>query len=68
MCPRCPFPKQEILLAVAVMVTEFDIEFVEWKNPDGSKSDRPAQRDKRFAGFIAISPNCEMDIRTRMTA
>ncbi|EMD85896.1 hypothetical protein COCC4DRAFT_146681 [Bipolaris maydis ATCC 48331] len=65
MCPGRHFAKQEILLAVAVMVTKFDIEFVEWKNSDGSKSDRPAQDDRRFAGFIAMSPDREMEVRIR---
>ncbi|KAH6701359.1 cytochrome P450 [Leptodontidium sp. MPI-SDFR-AT-0119] len=65
MCPGRHFAKQEILLAIAVMITKFDIEFVEWKNLDGSRSDRPAQDDKRFAGFIAMSPDREMSIRLR---
>jgi hypothetical protein len=67
MCPGRHFAKQEILLAVAIMVTKFDIEFVEWKNFDGTKSDRPAEDDKRFAGFIAMSPDREMEIRMRTT-
>lgn len=49
------------------MVTKFDIEFMGWKNPDGSKSERSAQDDKRFAGFIAMSPDREMEIRMRTT-
>jgi hypothetical protein len=65
MCPGRHFAKQEILLAVAIMVTKFDIEFVGWRNLDGTKSDRPAEDDKRYAGFIAMSPDREMEIRLR---
>ncbi|EUC42425.1 hypothetical protein COCMIDRAFT_103526 [Bipolaris oryzae ATCC 44560] len=65
MCPGRHFAKQEILLAIAVMVTKFDIEFVGWKNLDGSNSNRSAQDDRRFAGFIAMSPDREMEIRIR---
>ena len=65
MCPGRHFAKQEILLAVAVMVTKFNIEFLGWKNLDGSKSGRSAQDAKRFAGFIAMSPDREMEIRMR---
>jgi len=54
MCPGRHFAKQEIMLAIAVLVTKFDIEFMEWTMPDGSKSDRSPQDDRRFAGFIAI--------------
>lgn len=66
MCPGRHFAKQEILLAVAIMVTKFDIEFVRWKKLEGSTSDRPPQDDKRFAGFIAMSPDREMETRMRL--
>ncbi|KAK2604000.1 hypothetical protein QQS21_003836 [Conoideocrella luteorostrata] len=63
MCPGRHFAKQEIIMAIATIVTKFDVDFVEWVNEDGTKSDRPAQDDKRYAGFIAMSPDREMKIR-----
>ena len=63
MCPGRHFAKQEIIMAIAIVVTKFDVEFVEWINADGSKSERPAQDDKSFAGFIAMSPDRDMRIR-----
>ncbi|KAK3328242.1 cytochrome P450 [Cercophora scortea] len=65
MCPGRHFAKQQILLVVAVLVTKFDIELVEWTNHDGSASDRPALDDRRYAGFVAMSPDREMKIRWR---
>ncbi|GKT43290.1 cholesterol 7-alpha-monooxygenase [Colletotrichum spaethianum] len=65
MCPGRHFAKQEIMLAIAVLVTKFEIEFVEWTNSDGSKSDKPPQDDARFAGFIAMSPDRDAKIRWR---
>ncbi|EQB47416.1 hypothetical protein CGLO_13426 [Colletotrichum gloeosporioides Cg-14] len=65
MCPGRHFAKQEILLAIAVLVTKFEFEFVEWTNADGSKSDRPPQDDRRFAGFIAMSPDRDARVRLR---
>ncbi|KAK3685170.1 cytochrome P450 [Podospora appendiculata] len=66
MCPGRHFAKQEILLAVAVLVSKFDMEFVEWTNPDdGSRSDRPGLDDRRYAAFLAMSPDREMKIRWR---
>ncbi|RYP60258.1 hypothetical protein DL769_008192 [Monosporascus sp. CRB-8-3] len=63
MCPGRHFAKQEIIMAIAVVVTKFDIEFLEWVNADGTKSERPPQDDKSFAGFIAMSPDRDMKIR-----
>jgi hypothetical protein len=65
MCPGRHFAKQEILLAAAIMVTTFDIEPAGRKNLDSSKSDRSAEDDTRFAGFIAMFPDREMEIRIR---
>ena len=65
MCPGRHFAKQEIMLAIAVLVTKFDIEFVEWLDFTGQVSERPAQDDSKFAGFIAMSPDREMRIRWR---
>ncbi|KAF5230621.1 hypothetical protein FAUST_9712 [Fusarium austroamericanum] len=60
MCPGRFFAKQEILLAVAILVANFDIEFEQWIKEDGSDSDRPAQDDGRYAAFIAMHPDREM--------
>lgn len=66
MCPGRHFAKQEVLLAIAIIVTQFDIELVEWTNPaDGSKSDRPERDDRRFAGFIAMPPDREATVRLK---
>jgi hypothetical protein len=65
MCPGRFFAKQEILLAVAIFVANFDIEFEQWINEDGSNSARPAQDDGRYAAFIAMHPDREMVIRCR---
>jgi hypothetical protein len=68
MCAGHHFANQEILFAVAVMVTQFDIKFFGWKNLNESKSDRPAEDDKRSAGFIPIFPDRKMEIRMRTPA
>jgi len=51
------------LLAITVIINKFDIQLIEWLKPDGSKSERQAQDDKRFAGFIAMAPDRDMKIR-----
>lgn len=63
MCPGRHFAKQEILLAIAIIVNKFDIEFIEWTKPDGTVSEKEAQDDRRFAGFIAMAPDRDMKIR-----
>lgn len=63
MCPGRHFAKQEIMLAITMLVNKFDIEFMEWTNPDGTTSERGAQDDKRYAGFIAMAPDRDMKIR-----
>ncbi|KAK3302662.1 cytochrome P450 [Chaetomium strumarium] len=59
-CPGRHFAKMEIMLALALMVTKFDFEFVEWTNLDGTKSDRPARDDRNYAGIIAMVPDRDM--------
>ncbi|EXF77052.1 hypothetical protein CFIO01_01699 [Colletotrichum fioriniae PJ7] len=46
MCPGRFFAKQEIMLAVAMIASRFDIEFEDWVNFDGSRSERPPMNDK----------------------
>ncbi|KAF5027018.1 hypothetical protein F66182_893 [Fusarium sp. NRRL 66182] len=65
MCPGRFFAKQEILLAVAILVANFEIEFEQWTNEDGSRSARAAQDDGRYAAFIAMHPDRDMTIRWR---
>ncbi|KAK4173622.1 putative cytochrome P450 E-class, group IV [Triangularia setosa] len=62
-CPGRHFAKQEIMLTVAIIVTRFDLEFVEWTNKDGTRSDRPAQNDVNYAGAAAVPPDREMKVR-----
>ncbi|KAK6067449.1 Cholesterol 7-alpha-monooxygenase 4 [Seiridium cupressi] len=63
MCPGRHFAKQEILLAIAMMVTKLDFDFVDWVNQDGSRSVRPAKDNRKYAGFVAIPPDREMRVR-----
>ncbi|OTA83400.1 hypothetical protein M434DRAFT_83944 [Hypoxylon sp. CO27-5] len=63
MCPGRHFAKREIIMAMAIVVAKFDIEFVEWIHPDGSRSDRPAKNDKKYAGAAGVPPDREMMIR-----
>ncbi|GAP85198.2 putative cytochrome P450 [Rosellinia necatrix] len=65
MCPGRHFAKQEILLAIAVLVTKFDIEFIEWTGSNGLRSDTPPQDDQRYAGFVAMSPDRGVRVRWR---
>ena len=59
-CPGRHLAKQKIMLAFAVLVTKFNIEFDEWLDSTGKSSDRPGQDDSKFAGFIVMSPDREM--------
>ncbi|KAI5862347.1 cytochrome P450 [Durotheca rogersii] len=63
MCPGRHFAKREIIMAVAIIVVKFDIEFVQWLHYDGSASDRPARNDKKYAGAAGMPPDREMKIR-----
>ncbi|KAK1525903.1 uncharacterized protein CCOS01_08321 [Colletotrichum costaricense] len=63
MCPGRFFAKQEILLTIAILVTKFDMEFVEWTNLDGSKSDRPPVDDERYFGTAAVPPDRDVKVR-----
>ncbi|KAH8594147.1 hypothetical protein B0O99DRAFT_688170 [Bisporella sp. PMI_857] len=63
MCPGRHFAKQEILLTLAILITKFDMEFLDWTTMDGKKSDKPAHDDGRYAGIIAMPPDREMKIR-----
>ncbi|TQN68328.1 Cholesterol 7-alpha-monooxygenase [Colletotrichum shisoi] len=62
-CPGRFLAKQEIILTVAMLVTRFDMEFVEWTCKDGSKSDRPPVDDEHYFGSAAMPP--DRDVRVR---
>ncbi|KAI0105077.1 cytochrome P450 [Nemania sp. FL0031] len=64
-CPGRHFAKQEILLAIATLVSKFNFEFVEWVGSDGSPSQTPPRDDRNFAGFIAMHP--DKDIKVGLT-
>ncbi|KAK3358215.1 cytochrome P450 [Lasiosphaeria hispida] len=61
-CPGRFFAKQEIMLTIAMLVSRFDIEFVEWVNRDGTPSDRPAQNDSRWSGGASVPPDRDMKV------
>ncbi|OLN96876.1 Cholesterol 7-alpha-monooxygenase 2 [Colletotrichum chlorophyti] len=63
MCPGRHFAKQEILLTIALLVTRFDIQFVDWVHMDGSKSERPPMDDQRYFGSAAVPPDRDVKLR-----
>ncbi|KAK2036533.1 cytochrome P450 [Colletotrichum somersetense] len=62
-CPGRFFAKQEILLSIAMVLTRFDLEFVEWTCKDGSKSGRPPIDDPHYFGSAAVPPDRDAKIR-----
>ncbi|KAM7185505.1 Cytochrome P450 [Naviculisporaceae sp. PSN 640] len=64
-CPGRHFAKQEILLAVASIVTRFDVEFIEWVHMDGTKSSRAAMDDPKNTGTGVTPPDRDMKVRWR---
>jgi hypothetical protein len=50
-------------MTIGLLVTKFDIEFVEWTYPDGRHSDRPALNDEQYAGAVAMPPDRDMKVR-----
>ncbi|KAI3528664.1 hypothetical protein CSPX01_16066 [Colletotrichum filicis] len=65
MCPGRFFAKQEIMLAVAMIASRFDIEFEDWVNFDGSHSERSPINDKAYVGAGAVPPDRDMRMRWR---
>ena len=63
MCPGRFFAKHEIMLTMGLLASRFDIEFVNWTMLDGSRSDRPAQNDARWAGAVGVPPDRDMTVR-----
>ena len=66
MCPGRHFAKQEIMATLAIIVTTFDVEFIEWTSLDGkTKSDRPAKDNLAYSGSAAMPPDRDMKVRWR---
>ncbi|TWU75373.1 hypothetical protein ED733_000720 [Metarhizium rileyi] len=65
MCPGRHFAKYEIMIILAVLTTNFEVDFVRWTNADGTTSDRPAENDSRFFGVVAMPPDRDMEVRWR---
>lgn len=51
------------MLSLAMIITRFDVEFVEWTMLDGEPSDRAAQDDPAYAGAVTLPPDRDMKIR-----
>jgi len=64
-CPGRYFGKMEIMLALALIVTKFDLEFLQWKHLDGAESDWPARIDSRYVGSITMFPDRDISVRWR---
>lgn len=64
-CAGRNFAKHEVLLAVAMIVLKFDVEFIEWITPNGTRSDRPAKDDSGYGNGIAAPPDRDMKVRWR---
>jgi hypothetical protein len=63
MCAGRFFAKQEIMMTVALLVSRFDVEFIEWTMLDGRPSDRPAEDDERWSGGASVPPDRDMKVR-----
>lgn len=62
-CPGRHLAKQEMMLTLGTIAARFDIEFLNWMNKDGSKSEIPAQNDKHFAGAVGVPPDRDLKYR-----
>ncbi|KAK8001947.1 hypothetical protein PG991_014169 [Apiospora marii] len=62
MCPGRQFARLEILITVALIVSKFDIESLEWVFPDGRKSDRPGKPDESVTGSGVLRPDRNMKV------
>ncbi|KAF2829100.1 cytochrome P450 [Ophiobolus disseminans] len=62
-CSGRKFAKCEILTSVAMIISRFDVEFVEWVNPNGSRSERCAIDSTGNA--VATHPDRDMKVRWR---
>ncbi|GKT50487.1 cholesterol 7-alpha-monooxygenase [Colletotrichum spaethianum] len=62
MCPGRLFAKQEIILAVAMIVSRFDIEFENWVKFDGSIADQPPVNEKASVGAGSVLPDRDVKV------
>ncbi|KAH8896784.1 cytochrome P450 [Thozetella sp. PMI_491] len=66
MCPGRFFAKQEILAAVAIIITSFDIKFVRNVHLDGAPSDRgPGVENCESRGIIPLDRDVVVEMRRR---
>jgi cytochrome P450 len=72
MCPGRTFAKQEVLSAVAVLLLNFDIEFVEFVKPSGSgytsagqSADGFPKLKNGFAGNVVVGLDGDVKIKMR---
>lgn len=61
-CPGRTFAKQEILMALGMLIGRFDVEVVGWTHFDGTASDRPGVNDEKFAGAAGMPPDRDLKI------
>lgn len=64
-CPGRHFAKQEIMAAIAILVANLDIEFEEWVQMDGAKSDRAPLDNQSYCGVVAMPPDRDARVRWR---
>jgi hypothetical protein len=64
MCSGRFFAKQEILAAVAIFVTKYDIEFQGWVDGKGKLTNKAPQPDEALAGGGVLPP--DGDVRVKM--
>ncbi|KAK3317496.1 putative cytochrome P450 [Cercophora scortea] len=62
-CPGRHLAKHEIFTVIALLVSKFEIEPLEWTNTDGSPSLRAARGDPRFSGIGAMPPDRDLKMR-----
>ncbi|RDW73675.1 hypothetical protein BP5796_07117 [Coleophoma crateriformis] len=62
-CPGRHFAKQEIMAAIALILSNFDIEFLDYVNKDGTVSDRAPKDDPYYYGAAAMPPDRDLRIR-----
>lgn len=65
MCPGRFFAKQEIMAGVALMVLNFDFEFIEYVKMDGTPSDREPRVNPAYVGSGAAPPDRDMKVRIK---
>ncbi|KAK1980437.1 cytochrome P450 [Colletotrichum cereale] len=65
-CPGRFFAKHEILAAVAMVVTTFEMEFVRWSFPDGSPSERgPSMEKAECRGVVSLDRDVMVKMQKR---